>query len=92
MRRSRFSLGDARVVPAGDLAEEDVGDDLGRQLQRVVSTPGRLAISTTEPITVGNCSRLPLGQLLAVSGASVAPKSTVRLRIWLMPPPEPMDW
>ena len=56
------------------------------------ATPGRFTISTTEPMTVGNWIRFASVSCAAVRGASVAPKSTVRLVIWLIPPPEPMDW
>ena len=45
---------------------------------RFGAIPGRLTIGTTPPITVGNCSSACAASLSAATGASEAPKSTVR--------------
>ena len=47
---------------------------------------------TTPPSTVGNWTRPDFSRSSPLSGASVAPKSTVLALIWRMPPPEPIDW
>jgi hypothetical protein len=57
-----------------------------------VSTPCRLNTGTTPPITVGNWRKPSFWSSSPLSGASVAPKSTVLARIWRMPPDEPIDW
>ena len=47
----------------------------------------------TEPMTIGMLSVPGIrARSSAVSGASVAPKSTTPSIIWRMPPPEPTDW
>ena len=47
---------------------------------------------STPPITVGNCISLCSASSSGFTGMSEAPKSTVRLLIWLMPAPEPIAW
>ena len=88
---ARVELGDRRVVPLGDLAEVDVGEDRTAQLQ---------PRGDTGDVVGGNRAAQRPGDLLdialaalnwsAVSGASEAPKSTVRAVIWSIPPPLPI--
>ena len=54
--------------------------------------PGRLTIGTMPPTTVGNCSSEFAASLEAATGASEAPKSTVRAITWFCPAPDPSAW
>ena len=54
--------------------------------------PLMLTTGTTPPITVGNCTKPSLASASSLSGMSDAPKSTVLLRIWFSPAPDPTDW
>ena len=63
------------------------------------ATPDTLYAATMAPNTVGMCSTLApafAASAAAISvsfmGASLAPKSTVILVNWVMPPPEPTAW
>lgn len=53
-------------------------------------TLARLTVTTSEPMTAGNWNSLAFSRLASETGASVAPKSTVRLVICVTPPPEPI--
>ncbi len=64
---------------------------VGPSMCRRFLTPGRLYMIAVPPSTHGICSQpLQAVNWSGVSGASLAPKSTVRDVIAATPPPEPM--
>ena len=87
--RLRVQLGDLRVVPVGDLAEVDAGEDLAG-LRFSFLTPGTLKPMPVAERAHGIVAQPPQAPACsAVIGASDAPMSTVPFETCLMPSPEP---
>ncbi len=89
----RVGRGDLLVVPVGDLAEEDLGVDVARQLElgdarQVVGDDDLARGHRQEHDAVGLTSAI----CSSVIAASLAAKSTTWLMKSWMPAPEPLDW
>ena len=87
---ARVQRGDARIGPVRDLAEVDVGDDGPGQPQAAAESLGVIRRVVADS---AHGTWTQLWHALAwsdVSGASDAPKSTVRVVIAWTPPPEPI--
>ncbi len=54
--------------------------------------PSRLNMGTVPAMMAGNCTMPSRSSSAPTTGASVAPKATVRARIWRTTAEEPIDW
>ena len=86
-----LSDSDLRRIPLGDLAEEDLGDDRSREVQRLRDL-GQVVRDDDGAEHRRNVEAGALSFAISSSliGASVAPKSTVPSVNWRMPPPDPI--
>ena len=79
---ARIVFGDARIVPGGDLAEVDVGQHVGAELEIADARDVEDRDHSAEH--GGNVDQLDLGgdKLSSVMGMSEAPKSTRPAVTW----------